>query len=335
MTAARVGAAIAGLIVLVAGASVSGANGSTVTKKQARAETSPAVITFHDDFNGPSGDSPYPWVPKLQTRAEGEADTGEIEYYTDSRKNSFLDGDGHLVIAAHKTDNLGCPVFDPTSNLLCYTSARLSTRGRFSQQGGRFEARLKMPIGNSPEGGGGVWPAFWLLGRNNKPWPAQGEIDIDENTGQKSFTHGFLHSAKLVKGVPPERDKSGERGSFGGQITLPNLDLSQFHTFAVDIEPTAITWYIDDTQVQRLTLDYWRQTHPDIPWLAEQPWYLILNVAIGGWAGWPTDSLQFPKEMVVDWVRASCPFGEEPNPVVPAPADTDAHTVRCKPSPGQ
>ncbi len=59
-------------------------------------------------------------------------------------------------------------------------------------------------------------PPWWLLGRNNRPWPAQGEIDIDENTEQKSITHGFFHAAELIHG--PEHDASGERGSFGGPL---------------------------------------------------------------------------------------------------------------------
>jgi Glycosyl hydrolases family 16 len=164
--------------------------------------------------------------------APAQSRTGEIQYYTDN-KNAFLDGEGHFVIQARKESKEACP--DPNSNGPCYTSARLSTKGLFSQEGGQFEARIKMPIGNTETDGGGVWPAWWLLGRNGRKHPDQGEIDIDESTGQKRITHGFFHGPRP--------------GSFGGQLTLPDLDLTQFHTFAVDVEPTQITWYIDGTEV--------------------------------------------------------------------------------------
>ena len=38
-----------------------------------------------------------------------------------------------------------------------YTSGMLSQRGRFSQQYGYFEARMRWTRGT------GIWPAFWLL----------------------------------------------------------------------------------------------------------------------------------------------------------------------------
>jgi beta-glucanase (GH16 family) len=315
-------ACVAGLTVIVAGASAGGSPGSSVAAQQARAGTSDAKITFEDNFDGPSQALPdsAKWVPKVQTRAQSR--TGEIQYYTDD-KNAFLDGDGHLVIKARKESKQDCP--DPNDNEPCYTSARLSTKGLFSQEGGRFAARIKMPIGNSAENGGGVWPAWWLLGRNGRKHPDQGEIDIDESTGAKGFTHGFFHGPRP--------------GSFGGRLTRPDLDMNQFNTFAVDVEPTKITWSIDGAEVQSLTRAEYERRYPGVKWVANQPWYLILNLAIGGWLGKPSESLQFPKEMVVDWVRASCPFGTAPfGPADPENQDQsheDNERVRCAPAPGQ
>jgi beta-glucanase (GH16 family) len=309
---------VAGLTVVAAGASAGGSSGSSIAVNLAGAETSPAVITFEDNFDGPRGAPPdsAKWIPKVQTHAQPGA-TG-IQDYTDN-KNAFLDGDGHLVIEARKESQQACP--DPSSNGPCYTSARLSTKGRFSQQGGLFEARIKMPIGNSPTAGGGLWPAWWLLGRNDRKWPSQGEIDINEGTGQQSVTHGFFHT---------------QGGSFGGDLTLPGLDLNQFNTFAVDVEPTEITWYIDTTQVQKVTRSEFERKNPGATWVADQPWYLILNLAVGGWPGPPSASLPFPKEMVVDWVRTSCPNGTiSSGPEELGPASTDQKSVRCASSPGQ
>jgi beta-glucanase (GH16 family) len=108
--------------------------------------------------------------------------------------------------------------------------------------------------------------------------------------------------------------------------------LNQFHTFAVDVEPTEITWSIDGTPVQTVKRADFRGT-----WVADQPWYLILNLAVGGgYAGPPSASLPFPQEMVVDWVRTSCPHGTiSSGPEEPDPASTDQKSVRCASSPGQ
>jgi len=308
---------VAGLAVIVAGASAGGTNRSSVTENLAATATSPAVTTFEDNFDGPEGTYPDPakWIPKVQNHTQPGA-TG-IQDYTDNNKNAFLDGHGDLVIRARQESQQACP----NSSEPCYTSARLSTKSRFSQQGGLFEARIKMPIGNSATAGGGLWPAWWLLGRNDRKWPSQGEVDINEGTGRQTVTHGFFHT---------------QGGSFGGDLTLPGLDLNQFHTFAVDVEPTEITWYIDGTQVQRVTRAEFERRNPGASWVADQPWYLILNLAVGGgYAGPPSVSLPFPQEMVVDWVRTSCPDGISSEPEDPGAASTDQKSVRCAPEPAQ
>ena len=71
-----------------------------------------------------------------------------------------------------------------------YTSARISTQDRYSFRYGRFEARLRMPVGR------GIWPAFWALGIDidRVGWPECGEIDVVEYLGQEPTTAtGTIH----------------------------------------------------------------------------------------------------------------------------------------------
>ena len=121
-----------------------------------------AALTFEDDFTGPAGSPPDParWHHDVGNTGYGYR---QLQTYTTSRANSFLDGNGHLVIRATR-DGDG------------YASARLTTLGRFTQYQGTFEARIKLEVQQ------GLWPAFWLLGPGR--WPSHGEVDIMENYGQ-------------------------------------------------------------------------------------------------------------------------------------------------------
>jgi hypothetical protein len=59
------------------------------------------AYVFEDEFNGPNGAAPDPskWTYDLGRWT----DNNELETYTDSRTNSYLDGQGHLVIKALAT----------------------------------------------------------------------------------------------------------------------------------------------------------------------------------------------------------------------------------------
>jgi len=78
-----------------------------------------------------------------------------------------------------------------------------------------------------------------------------------------------------------------------------------FHVFALEWSPDAITWLLDGVAWQRVTPD-------DLPagaeWVYDHPFFIILNVAVGGrWAGAPDASTTFPQTMLVDYVRVHAP----------------------------
>jgi beta-glucanase (GH16 family) len=68
----------------------------------------------------------------------------------------------------------------------------MTTQGKYSTIYGKFEARIKLPIGQ------GMWPAFWMLGDDitSVGWPACGEIDIMEAVVgiDPLHNHGSLHA---------------------------------------------------------------------------------------------------------------------------------------------
>ncbi|MYY87344.1 MULTISPECIES: glycoside hydrolase family 16 protein [unclassified Streptomyces] len=245
----------------------------------------PAASTFTDDFNGPAGAAVD--GGKWQIETGDNVNNHERQYYTSGNKNAALDGQGNLVITARK-ENPG--------NYQCwygrceYTSARLNTSGKFTSTYGHVEARMKVPRGQ------GMWPAFWMLGADigSVGWPNSGEIDVMENVGfEPSTVHGTLHGPGY----------SGS-GGIGAGYTLPGGEAfaDKFHTFAVDWSPNKVTWSVDGRVYQT-------RTPADLNgnrWVFDKPFFLILNLAVGGyWPGDPDGSTTFPQQLVVDYVRVT------------------------------
>ncbi|MFC8670269.1 ricin-type beta-trefoil lectin domain protein [Streptomyces sp. NPDC057199] len=263
--------------------------GQAATRQAAPEPKAAAAVTFSDTFDGPAGAAVN--SSKWQIETGDNVNNHERQYYTSGANNAALDGQGHLVITARREN---------PNNYQCwygrceYTSARLNTAGKFTTTYGRVEARLKVPRGQ------GMWPAFWMLGNDigQVGWPNSGEIDIMENVGfEPSTVHGTLHGPGY----------SGS-GGIGGAYSLPGGQAfaDAFHTFAIDWSPDAVTWSVDGNVYQR-------RTPADLggrQWVFNKPFFLILNLAVGGyWPGDPDGSTSFPQQLVVDEVKVTTSDG--------------------------
>ena len=245
------------------------------------ADTSGWHLVWDDEFNGGNGSVPdrTKWV--IETGGNGWGNH-ELEYYTNHLQNLQVQ-DGNLVIMARHE------AYSDQGVLFGYTSARIKTQQKFEQAYGRFEARIQIPRGQ------GIWPAFWLLGDDGGKidWPTCGEIDIMENIGKEpGIVHGTIHGPGY----------SGGKG-LGSPFSLPNGQAfaDRFHIYAVEWEPTAIRFYVDDNL-------YATRTPADLPagskWVFDHPFFIILNVAVGGdWPGNPDYTTKFPQSMLIDYVR--------------------------------
>ncbi len=239
--------------------------------------TEPAInwqLVWQDEFGGPSGQLPdsVKWDYDIGTGWGNE----QLEYDTRRPENVSLDGNGNLVIVARKETYLGCE----------YTSARIVTRDLFEPIYGRIEARIKLPVGQ------GIWPAFWMLGSNIETvsWPQCGEIDIMEYRGQEpQIIHGSLHGPGYSGGEALTRRFYLENGRFD----------SGFHVFAVEWEAGEIRWYVDNVHYFTVLAS---QVGGD--WVFNHPFYIILNVAVGGtFVGDPDETTVFPQTMLIDYIR--------------------------------
>ncbi|MDT0305014.1 glycoside hydrolase family 16 protein [Streptomonospora wellingtoniae] len=242
------------------------------------------ALIWRDEFNRPAGTAPDGGKWNVEVNGDGGGN-GELQYYTNRRDNLAHDGNGNMVITARK----GNPGDYQCHYGYCqYTSGRMNTAGKFEHAYGRFEARIQIPIGQ------GIWPAFWMLGNDlgQVGWPNSGEIDIMENIGsQPADVHGSLHGPGYSGGNPIT-------GSYYHPQGWAFADT--FHTFAVEWSPNSITWFVDGNAYQTFTPADTRGN----PWVYDHPFFMILNVAVGGsWPGAPDASTQFPQQMKVDYVR--------------------------------
>ncbi len=224
----------------------------------------------------------------------------ELQYYTGESDNLCV-RDSCLYLRALKEPLHGCG----------YTSARVKTRRRdgaplFTKRYGRFEIRAKVPYGK------GLWPALWLLPQDDTygPWAASGEIDVMEIVGERPQEYlGSVHFGSTF----PKRSLVTHVHAFADGGTV-----ADFHVYAVEWEPGIIRWLVDGKPwaVQ----DFWwscsklrggkgvvaRGAEDLNPWPApfDQPFYLVMNVAVGGdFPGKPNAATHFPAELVVDYVR--------------------------------
>ena len=234
-------------------------------------------LVWQDEFDGPANQAPDAanWTYDIGTGDNGWGNQ-ELQYYTDRSDNVSLDGNGNLVITARRESFGGRP----------FTSARIKTQGLFEQTYGRFEARMKLPWGP------GIWPAFWLLGSDIETvgWPQCGEIDIMEYRGQQTnLINGTVHGPGYSGGNAVTKSYGFEQARFD----------TDFHLFAVEWGTDYIRFYVDDVLYQEIKPD-------DLSgeWVFNHPFFMILNVAVGGnYVGFPTSETPFPQSMVIDYVR--------------------------------
>ena len=177
-----------------------------------------------------------------------------------------------------------------------YTSGRISTQNLKTFTYGRFEVRAKVPNGQ------GYLPAFWLMANDENvygQWPRCGEIDCMEVMGQDTNKlYGTIHYGN------PHAESQGTYTIKDGEKSFSD----DFHTFTCDWEPGKITWYVDGIKYHEES--NWHSTTEGqgtltYPAPFDQPFYIILNLAVGGsWVGNPNEKTNFKNNpFVVDYVR--------------------------------
>jgi beta-glucanase (GH16 family) len=248
-------------------------------------------LIWSDEFNGAAGTFPDSTRWSYDVGNNNGWGNGESEFYcaagsnaapcSSANPNVFMNGSGSLVIRARR-DASGT-----------WTSTRMLTRGKFTVQYGRIEARMKLVAAS------GLWPAFWMLGSDigSVGWPSCGEIDIMEwvdNYGP-SVTSSAIHGPGYSGG-----------GNIGVQSGFPNgtrVDDPSYHVYGVIWSPNQIQFYRDTlTNITRTITP--ANIPPGTTWAYNHPFFLLLNQAVGGnWFPGPDASTPAVNDVLVDYVR--------------------------------
>lgn len=231
-------------------------------------------LVWSDEFDRPGRPDPAKWGYE-----KGLIRNDEKQFYTENRPENARVEDGHLIIEARKEEfqNAG------------FTSASVTSQGHATWKSGRIQVRAKLPAAR------GTWPAIWMLPTDigKVPWPKCGEIDIMEHVGyDPAVIHGSLHSETYNHTKGTQRTATLKIPTFAGE----------FHTYSIDWSENRITMCIDGARYGEFER---KESDSAAEWPFDKPFYLILNLAIGGsWGGQKgIDDAAFPQRMEVDFVR--------------------------------
>tara|TARA_R110002049_G_scaffold181457_3_gene348893 strand:- start:21 stop:872 length:852 start_codon:yes stop_codon:yes gene_type:complete len=235
-------------------------------------------LVWSDEFNVDGLPDSNKWLFDTEANETGWYNN-ELQYYANNRIENAKVSNGKLMIIARKETLVDASDYGGQA----YTSARLITRGKANWTYGFMEIRAKLPCGL------GTWPAIWLLGDSNIPWPGNGEIDIMEQVGLfPSEITGTIHNASTA----------GTSGD-GNFIIIDDV-CEIFHKYQLTWTVEKITISVDGTPFHT----YDNLKNGNRSWPFDNPSYLLLNLAIGGDMAGPTvDDAIFPVQMEIDYVR--------------------------------
>jgi len=232
-------------------------------------------LVWSDDFQQEGAVDPEKWSFDTGHGHNGWGNA-EAQYYTDNLENCRVQ-EGCLRIRA---------TYNSSSDRIY--SARIHSYGKASWTYGRFEIKARIPAGT------GTWPAIWMLSediRRGTSWPLCGEIDIMEHVGRMpGQIHFSLHSQKY---------NHINKTQVTGGYPQPHAS-DAFHMYRMDWNPEGFYYYIDD-QLQGSFLKGEKSGEEEWPY--DKPYFLILNLAMGGYWGGEIDPSCLPAEMLVDYVR--------------------------------
>jgi len=226
-------------------------------------------LVWSDEFNGEGQPDTLTWTYDIGNGMDGWGNH-ELQYYTNENQNVYVKN-GSLFIRAVKKEGQ-------------WTSARLKTQGKRNWTYGRFVFRAKLPTGK------GTWPALWMLGESISKvgWPLCGEIDIMEHVGRNpSVVQSAMHTPS----------------SFGATVNLnstkvPTFD-SEFHLYEMSWSKDKIEFFVDGKSYYT----YNPAVKDDKTWPYDAPFFILVNIAMGGGLGGEIDPGLESAQMEIDYIR--------------------------------
>lgn len=221
---------------------------------------------------------------KLKTIACDIAGDGfgnnESQYYTDRPENIRIDNN-KLVITGRKEVYKHCH----------YTSAKISTKGIKSFRYGKLAISAKLPKG------AGTWPAIWMMPDAHEvgiTWPDCGEIDILEHIGRKEQQiHFSLHTALY------NHKNNNQYTAIREQADIND----RFIEYGIIWTKESISFLVDEELVATFKKGEEGKVSNFNGWPFDQSFYLIINLALGGYWGGDIDDTCLPASLEIDYIR--------------------------------
>lgn len=234
-------------------------------------------LVWQDEFDYIGLPDSTKWAYDTEGNKEGWGND-EAQYYTEANEKNAHVENGILYITALKENFEGKE----------YTSARLVSKADWEY--GKIEVNAKIPAGR------GTWSAIWAMpggwSFHDGNWPDIGEIDIMEHVG---------HDLGIVHASAHSKDYQWQKGTQKtGTIKVPDVHV-KFHSYVMEWTPDLMKAFVDDS----LYFEYKNEGLGESTWPYDKPFYLIMNVAVGGaWGNMQgIDEDAFPQTMEIDYVR--------------------------------
>lgn len=242
------------------------------TEKQQKERAPKWKLVWKDDFKKPGFIDYSKWskIPR------GGSDW---DNYMSSRDDLYEVEDGNLILKGIVNDR-------QDEDTATYLTGGLWTKDKFSVQYGKVEIRAKI------ESARGAWPAFWMLAQDKKygPYPMNGEVDIMEHLNYDSVVYQTIHSHYTLNlnQQTPQRF-----------VTVP-VDSEEYNTYGVEFYSDRLVFTLNG----KPTLVYPKiETDHEGQFPFDQPYYLLLDMQLGGsWVG-AVDPAELPVQMDIDWVK--------------------------------
>lgn len=234
-------------------------------------------LVWSDEFDYEGLPDSKRWTYDTRGNSYGWGNNEKQWYNVANLRNTEV-SNGTLKIVAHKEDTRGKE----------YSSGRIMTKYKGDWLYGKIEVKAKLPKGN------GTWPAIWMLSTENKygSWPMSGEIDIMEHVGYDPDTiFSTTHTAKYNHIKKTQKKE---------KIACPTVT-SEFHLYTLEWKKDEYKVYLDN----QLIFTFKNDGKGSESWPYNRPFYLILNLAIGGSLGGKNgiDDSLFPHTYEIDYVR--------------------------------
>lgn len=227
-------------------------------------------LVWEDDFNKEGGFDAASWtkIPR------GTADWNN---YMSDYDSCYAVADGNLILR-------GLVNYSLPTDTAPFITGGLYTKDKVSFMNGRLEIRAKL------ESAIGAWPAIWLLPQN-AAWPMGGEVDIMEHLNYDSIAYQTVHSNYTYNLGIKDNPIPGSTGV---------INRDDYNVYSVEMYPDSLCFFINDNH----TLTYPRiETDKEGQFPFDAPFYLLIDMQLGGsWVG-GVDPKELPVEMKIDWVR--------------------------------